>query len=206
MKIYSDFAGRRTAQIAFDVIAFVMIAAWIWLGVVLYTLVMDLAVFGRQLEDAGAGFRETMIDVGENLGGVPFIGEGIRIPFDGASSAGQALQDAGQSQQDAVQALALGLGVGIAALPTLTILLLWLVPRIRFARKAGTARSLVNGGVGIDLLALRALSSQNLAVLSRLDADPVAAWRRGDEGVIRQLAQLELRSSGVRLSQEASGG
>ncbi len=201
MKIYSDFAGRRTGQIAVDVIAVVLIGAWIWLGVALYALVMNLAAFGVQMEQAGAGFRETMTDVGENLGGVPLIGDGIRIPFDGASSAGQALQEAGQSQQDAVQSLALGLGFGIAALPTLTILLLWLIPRIRFAQKAATAKSLIAGGVGIDLLALRALSNQSLAVLGRVDGDPVSAWRRGDDAVIRQLAQLELRSSGVRLAE-----
>ncbi len=34
------------------------------------------------------------------------------------------------------------------------------------------------------------------------DPDAMAAWRRGDEGVMRALAQLELKSSGVRLREE----
>lgn len=200
MKLYSDYGGRRTRQISFDVIAVVLIAGWVWLGVSLYALVMNLAAFGMQMEEAGAGFKQTMVEVGDNLGGVPLIGGGIRLPFDGASQAGAALEEAGQSQQEAVTQLATVLGVGIAALPILTILLLWLIPRLRFVRKASSAKSLVSSGDGVDLLALRALAGQKLSKLTTIDPDPVAAWRRGDREVMQQLAQLELRSSGVRLS------
>ena len=52
---------------------------------------------------------------------------------------------------------------------------------------------------GIDLLALRALATQKISALSAVDPDAMAAWRRGDERVMRSLAQLELKSSGVRL-------
>ncbi|MEP6479916.1 MAG: hypothetical protein ABJB03_11025 [Rhodoglobus sp.] len=199
MKLYSDFAARRTRQISTDILALVAIGAWVWLGITIYTLVENLAAFGVQMEQAGAGFKETMTEVGQTLGGVPVIGGGIRVPFDGASSAGQALEDAGQSQQDAVHTLALGLGIGIAVLPVIMILLLWLIPRIRFIRKAGRAKAIVNTGAGIDLLALRALATQKISALSKVDPDAMAAWRRGDEPVMKALAQLELRSSGVRL-------
>lgn len=199
MKLYSDFTPRRTRQILADLLALAAIAAWVWLGIVVYQLVENLSVFGRQMEDAGTGFKETMTEVGNTLGGVPVIGSGIRVPFDGASGAGAALESAGQSQQVAVSQLATGLGIGIAALPILTILALWLIPRVRFARRAGRAQAIVNTGAGIDLLALRALASQKISALTKVDAEPMAAWRRGDELVMRQLAQLELRSSGVRL-------
>jgi hypothetical protein len=152
------------------------------------------------MEQAGAGFKDTMVDVGENLGGVPLIGEGIRVPFDGASQAGAALETAGQDQQAAVSQLATGLGVGIAALPIVTILLFWLIPRVRFVRKAGNAKAIVESSAGIDLLALRALSNQKLATLAKIDEDAMAAWRRGDEKVMRELAALELRASGLRLA------
>jgi hypothetical protein len=200
MKLYSDFAAHRSRQVLGDVLALVAIAAWIWLGVTVHALVMQLTGFGKEMAKAGAGFRDTMTDVGDNLGGVPLIGSGIRGPFDSASSAGATLEAAGQSQQVAVANLATGLGLGIALLPALTILVFWLVPRIRFARRASRARALVTGGAGIDLLALRALSSQHAAVLTRVDPDPVGAWRRGDQNVMRSLAELELRSSGVRLT------
>jgi len=199
MKLYSDFAPRRTRQIVADIFALVAIGAWVWLGIMVFQLVENLSDFGKQMEDAGAGFRKTMTEVGSALGGVPLIGGGIRSPFDGASAAGAALESAGQSQQVAVSQLATGLGIGIAAVPILTILLLWLLPRIRFARRAGRAQAIVNTDAGIDLLALRALATQKISALTRVDAEPMAAWRRGDEAVMKQLAQLELRSSGVRM-------
>jgi len=199
MKFYSDFRARRARQITWDVIALVAIAAWVWLGVIVYKLVYGLTDFGIQMEEAGAGFRQTMTDLSTDLGNVPLIGTGIRAPFDGASDAGASLESAGQAQQDAVQNLATGLGVGIAMLPILMILLVWLVPRIRFARRAGTARSLVRGGANVDLLALRALATQRLSNLAPISDDPMAAWRRGDAEVVRALAALELRSAGVRI-------
>ena len=198
MKLYSDFAPRRTRQIVGDVLALLTIGAWIWLGVTVYQLVENLAGFGVQMEEAGAGFRQTMTEVGDNLGSVPVIGDGIRVPFDGASGAGAALEQAGQSQQDAVNQLATGLGIGIAVLPILMILVLWLVPRIRFARTASRARAIITSGAGIDLLALRALATQKISALTAIDDDAMAAWRRGDDDVMKALAQLELKSSGVR--------
>jgi hypothetical protein len=199
MKLYSDFGQRRTRQIIGDTLALIAIAAWVWLGVTVYQLIENLSAFGVQMEDAGAGFKQTMTEVGQALGGVPVIGGGIRAPFDGASEAGSALEAAGQSQQIAVNQLATGLGIGIAALPILTILLLWLIPRLRFARRASRAQAIVSTGAGIDLLALRALSSQSIVAIRSVDEDAMAAWRRGDDAVMRKLAALELRSSGVRL-------
>jgi hypothetical protein len=201
MKIYSDFAGRRTRQIIADVLALGAIGLWVWFGYTVFTLINNLAVFGVQMEDAGAGFRETMTEVGETLGGVPFIGPGIRLPFDGASAAGGSLEAAGQAQQEAVLQLATTLGIGTAALPVLTILIIWLVPRILFIRRAGRVKAIVSADAGLDLLALRALTTQKLSAITSIDADALGAWRRGEPEVVRRLAQLELKSSGVRLKE-----
>ena len=199
MKLYSDYAGHRTRQIIVDVLAAVAIAAWAWLGYTVYTLVMNLADFGVQMEESGAGFKKTMVDISENLSGIWLIGDGIKAPFDAASDAGSTLEQAGQAQQVAVQQLATGLGIGIAVLPILTILVFWLVPRIRFVRRAATATAMLKQGASIDLLALRALANQRVSALSAVDPDVAGAWRRSDPDVLRTLANLELRSSGVRL-------
>ena len=199
VKLYSDFGPRRTRQILADVISLAFIVAWIWFGATIYGLVSELGAFGAQMEDAGAGLRETMTNAGETLGGIPLIGPGIRIPFDGASGAGSALEEAGQSQQEQIQQLALTLGVGIALLPILMILALWLIPRIRFVRRAGHVKALVAAGAGTDLLALRALANRKIATIASIDVDAMAAWRRGDQVVMRKLAALELESSGIRL-------
>ena len=199
MKIYSDYAGHRTRQIIVDVLAIAAISAWAWLGYTVYTLVMNLADFGVQMEESGAGFKSTMIDISENLSQVWLIGDGIKAPFDAASDAGSTLEQAGQAQQVAVQQLATGLGIGIAVLPILTILVFWLVPRIRFARRAGSAKALAAQPASVDLLALRALAGQKLATITAVHPDAMTAWRTGDQETIRALASLELRSAGVRL-------
>lgn len=199
MKLYSDFAGQRTRQIVGDVLALAAIGLWVWFGVTVFTVVNELAVFGRQMEQAGAGFEQTMREVGDSLGGILLIGPGIRLPFDGASAAGATLEAAGQAQQDAVLQLATTLGIGTAALPVLTILIVWLVPRVRFVRRAGRSTAAVRAEAGMDLLALRALTTQKLSAIHKVDADALGAWRRGEPDVVRRLAQLELRSSGVKL-------
>ncbi len=199
MNLYSDFAPRRTRQIIADVAALIGIGAWTWLGVTVFQLVSNLSTFGVQMEDAGSGFKTTMVELGETLGGIPLIGGGVRVPFDGASEAGLALETAGQSQQVAVAQLATGLGVGISALPILTILVLWLIPRLRFAQKSSHARLMMDAPAGVDLLALRALANQKISALSTVSPNAMDAWRRGDETVMRALAQLELKSAGVKL-------
>jgi hypothetical protein len=200
MKLYSDYGAQRARQITFDLFAALNIGLWVWLGWWLYSLVMRLQAFGRQMEQAGAGFRGTMTNIGDDLGGIWVIGGSIRAPFDQASRAGGALESAGQSQQEAVHNLALGLGIGIAVLPVLTILIFWLVPRIRFAVKASKAKAMLSHENSRDLLALRALCSQKLSALAKIDDDPAGAWRREDEKVLRALASLELKSAGVRLA------
>lgn len=197
--MHSDFGRRRTWQIMADIISVVIIAGSVWVGITVYRLINELATYGRQMEDAGAKFRHTMTDLGDDLGGIPLIGPGIRTPFDGASAAGGALEQAGQSQQEVMHQLALALGIGIAVLPILLIVVVWLLTRYRFARRAGRARALVDAQAGIDLLALRALTTQKLTTIAKIDENAVAAWRRGDDAVMRQLAALELKSSGIRL-------
>jgi hypothetical protein len=202
MKIYSDFAGRRTRQIIADLAALVAIALWIWFGYTVFTLVNGLAFWGLKMEEAGSGFEGAMTEVGNTLGGIPLIGSGIRIPFDGASAAGANLEAAGVAQQEAVFQLAVTLGIGIPLLPILTILAIWLIPRIMFIRRASRAKQVVTAPAGMDLLALRALTSQKLSAIAKIDADALGAWRRGEPDVVRRLAQLELRSSGVRIRDE----
>ena len=110
-------------------------------------------------------------------------------------TAGASLEAAGVAQQDAVFQFAVTLGIGIPLLPILTILAIWLIPRIMFIRRAGRAKQVVTAAAGMDLLALRALTTQKLAAIAKIDADALGAWRRGEPDVVRRLAQLELRSS-----------
>lgn len=204
MKIYSDAPVARTAQIIADVTALAAITVFVLLGFAVHSFVLTFAAFGRQLEDAGTGFRDTMSDAAETLGNVPLIGGGVRAPFDSASDAGTVLGDAGTQQQALVAQLALVLGLVVALIPIAILVRFWLVRRLAFARAATSARSLSRADGGLELLALSTLAATTTldsahwrAVLA-IDNNPVQAWRRGDPLVIEGLANLALRKAGVR--------
>ena len=165
MKLYSDFASHRFRQIVADLVALALIAGALFLGLFVHSLVMDLAAIGAQVETAGEGFAQSMGDVGEKVSGVPLLGPGAQNLFNGAGGAGGVLADAGRTGQTAVGNLALGFGGAIALFPTALTLVLWLGPRMRFARRAGVARRLGSQAGSRNLLALRALTTHKLKSL-----------------------------------------
>lgn len=198
MQLYADHGPRRARQLTGDILAIVFIGIWIMVGVFVYQAIAAFTQLGIQMQDAGAGLKSTMVELGDTLGAVPLIGAGIRVPFDGASDAGAALEDAGQNQQDSVLATAGAVGVFVAVVPIILILLLWLLPRIRFSRRATEAKILLRTPGGADLLALRALSSRKFTELIEVSPDAASQWRAGEQGTVARLAQLQLRSLGVR--------
>ncbi|MGJ8722897.1 MAG: hypothetical protein ACSHW9_13755 [Salinibacterium amurskyense] len=202
MQLYADQPARRTRQIIADLISLGFIAVWIALGVWVYQLIAAFQELGVQMQEAGAGFESTMVELGDTLGSVPLIGSGIRAPFDGASEAGAALESAGQSQQASVEAAATVVGLFIGIVPVILILLVWLLPRIRFAIRAGEAKRLLATPGGADLLALRALTTLNMTKLARVSEAPAAEWRAGNSATVARLAQLQLAELGLRSSLE----
>ena len=65
------------------------------------------------------------------------------------------------------------------------------------ANAVGTRRVL-DAAPDLELFALRAMANQPMPRLARISPDPVGAWRRGEPDVVRALATLELRDSGLR--------
>ncbi len=198
MKLYADTPARRTRQIVSDVWMLFWIVLWIWIGVKIDDLVMNLAVPGRKLAEAGDGFEGGLLDAGDKVADVPLIGENIRTPFEKASEAGGALRGAGEAQVDAVDKLATFLGVTIAVMPILILLVLWAPIRIRFIRQATSAQKFIDAAPDLDLFALRALARQPMTELARVHDDPSGMWRAKDPAVVRALAALELKETGLR--------
>lgn len=203
MTLYSDFARRRTLQVIADCVAVLGIVGSVVLGVTLHGAILALQEVGTRLADAGSSFESTMSEISERLGQVPLIGTGIRAPFDEASGAGGTLQEVGLAQQQATQQLAVGVGLAVAIIPIVAILLLWLVPRIRFARRAGWALAASATPAGIDLLASRALATRRLPDILKAHPDAAGGWRRDDPDAVRALARLELRACGLRADRAA---
>ncbi|MDO9590684.1 MAG: hypothetical protein Q7J04_06025, partial [Microcella sp.] len=94
----------------------------------------------------------------------------------------------------------------VALVPLLLITLVWLVPRVRFARRSGRMRAMIARGLTVDTLAARALARAPLAQLVAVHPDPAAAWRSQHPDALRDLAAIELRRAGIRASSLGGSG
>ena len=198
MKLYSDFPARRILQIGADLLALLVVVLSVWAAVLVHDAVASLAELGRRIEDAGSGLADPMTEAGRRLGGVPFIGKGIRTPFDRAADAGRTLEEAGRTTQDAVAGTATVLAVLVVLVPVALLVWVWLRRRLRFIVRATEAASLARLDEGTEILALRALGSASSRRLRSVSPAPLAGWRDRDPRIVHGLAALELRTAGVR--------
>ena len=198
MTWYSDIPGRRARQLAGDVWLVMWSLLWIWAGMRLYDLVMNLATPGLAIADGATDLAGNISEAGDSISEVPLVGETLSSPFDGMSGAALAIADAGQATADAVNLLARFLSISLTFLAITSFAVVWIPIRIAFIRRATAARRFVDANEDLDLFALRAMARQPLHVLARISDDPAGAWRRGDRAIIDALADLELKEEGIR--------
>ena len=197
MKIYADAPVRRSLQISGDVLLAIWVYLWVQTALVVRDATLSLAGPGEQISAAGGGLAEQLRDAGRTVGDVPLVGDEVRAPFDGAGGAADRIAAAGDAQVEAVQTLAFWLGLAVGAIPVLIALAVYLPLRWRFIREATAGSRFVDSTDDLDLFALRAMARQPLHRLARISDDPAGAWRRGEPEVVRDLAALELRDSGL---------
>jgi hypothetical protein len=198
MRPYARTPWRAVRQVVADLLAVGLVVAAVRLARVLHDLILRLAEPGRQLARTGEDLAANLHQAAERVGGLPLVGDDVRGPLDRAGQAAGTLVRAGQEQQAVVGQLATLVAVLVVAFPVLVLLVTWLPLRLRFARRAGAAQRFLDSGADLDLFALRAMANQPLPVLARISDDPTGAWRRGDPAVVRALAEIELRSVGLR--------
>ena len=198
MKLYSDLPGRRTVQVLCDVGIVLWVYLWVRIAQRVHEAALTLAEPGRQLQSAGSGFRSRMTQAGDSVDGLPLLDGRVAEPFRQAAGVGAEFESAGRDLVAAVERFALVLAVTTAVAPILLVLGVWLVQRVRFVRQATAAQRFVDADPDLDLFALRAMANQPMHRLARISPDPAGAWRRGEGDVVRALAVLELRESGLR--------
>lgn len=197
MQIYAAAPLVRTRQLTADVTVLAAVVGFAVLGAVVAGGIRTLAEFGRDVEQAGSGFRTTMTDAAAALGGLPLVGGAASAPFASASSAGEALEAAGRDQQNLVSQIALATGLLVALVPIALIVWFWLARRLTFVRQARRASALAASAGGRELLAVRALLSAAPSEVLAIGPDPAGAWRAGDRRVVDALVSLALRDAGV---------
>lgn len=198
MKLYADRAASRLRQVVTDVLVVVWVYAWIRLGKALFDLIQKLSVPGQKLEGAGNGLADNLGHIGDRIHDVPGVGNAVAAPFGQAAQAARSLATAGHDQQQIVGELAWALTLMLLAVPLGLVLFVWLPLRVRWMRRASSAARLRGVSAGRDLLALRALATQPLGKLTKLDPNIATAWRRGDPEAVESLARLQLRTLGLR--------
>jgi hypothetical protein len=195
VKLYAETAGLRARQLLGDLATLAWTAAWVAAGLTLYRLVERLAVPGARVEQAGSDFAGDVAEIQQRIGRVPVVGDQLQGPFGRLAGTGRTLAEAGATQQEVVHQLALWLGVVVAAVPVVTLLLVWLPRRVAWAREAGAASRLRMDGADLELFAIRAVANRPLRQLHRVTPDPAGALRAGE---YEALADLELRALGLR--------
>jgi hypothetical protein len=198
VKVYSDVGAQRFGQVLGDLLLLGWIGFCTALGLVVFRITNALGYPGRKAAEAGDGLAEDLRRMSEPIGKVPAVGDQLRAPVDGAAGAAARLAEAGRDQAHAVEQLAYLLAGVTIGLPVLFAVLIWLPRRIRFSRRATAAQKFVDNEADLDLFALRAMANQPMHRLAKISDDPVTAWREGDTAVIAQLADLELRSTGIK--------
>lgn len=194
MKVYAEVPAVRARQLALDAGVAIWTILWVRAGMALHDLVARMTEPGVAIERAGGRFARNLAEVADTIGGVPVVGGALRAPFSTAADAGRMLESAGQTQQEAVMALALWLGVIVAAFPILLVVATWLPRRVRWIRDATVAADLRDAAVDLRLFAHRAIANRSLRLLRSATADPGRALAEGDFEV---LAAVELRSLGL---------
>ena len=87
MVLYAAAPLHRTRQVAADVLVLVAVYAAVRAGQAVHTAVLRLAEPGRQLESAGRDIGTSLHDAAAQVGGLPLVGDGVRVPLDRAASA-----------------------------------------------------------------------------------------------------------------------
>jgi hypothetical protein len=198
MKLYSDIPARRLAQVVADVGIVVWVVLWVRVAQRVHDTTMELAGPGRDLAGAGSSFRGTMTSAGDGVDDLPLLEDRVATPFRSAAEVGSEIEQVGNDLVTAVERVALLLALTTALVPILIVGVFWLVLRLRFIRRAGAAQRFIDADPDLDLFALRAMANQPMPRLARVSDDPAGAWRRGETDVIRALALLELKESGLR--------
>ena len=194
MKLYAESPAMRSRQLVRDGLVLGWVLLWIALGATVYQVVAAVsepaAAIGRGGERLAASFDE----IGDDIDSVPVVGGSLEGPFRSAAEAGRDLQAEAEQQRDAIRAAAL-LVSSLTALAAISVILVpYLAARLRWAREAGAAAALRDGGVDLRLFAFRAVANRPLRELRRVVPDPSAALAEGDYDA---LAGLELRRLGL---------
>ena len=176
-KFYADAPVRRLVQILFDLLLLAIAALAWWLGSRMSDGVLKARDGARSLGSGAGGLSNNLTSTADTLRGLPFVGDKAAAPLQEAASSARDLSQSGNDLADGLQLTANLLLPAIGLAGTSIMLLLWLMTRGRFVRKASRVAQLSDFPEGQKILALEAKMSL-----------PVKQWRgRSEEEIVGML-------------------
>lgn len=202
---YAQRRGRMLRQLAVDAFMIGWVVLWWFLGRATQRTVDAIATPARTSGNAARQLADQIRQGADQTGQIPGIGGELRKPFDAVAGSLQGVISAADEQVASIERAGLLLGWLVFLIPVLILVVIWLPARVRFFLRARAAQRFLDSDADLDLFALRAMVVQPMHVIAKISDDPVAAWRRGDRGVIDALAAVELRRSGLNPPPVRSG-
>lgn len=185
-------------QVVADAVVLAWGIVWFVIGRVVDGAVRSFAAPARRTAEEAAAAAAQFRAGGQQAGSVPGVGDGLSRPFDEAATTMDGIAATARELAGTIELAATLGGLAVFIVPVLLAVGLWLPRRLAHLRRTRSARDLATTEAGLDLLALRALATQPVGQLRGITNDPVQAWRDGDLLVVSSLADLELRSLGLR--------
>ncbi|OYO22157.1 hypothetical protein CGZ93_09690 [Enemella dayhoffiae] len=202
MAFYARPSWKLTRQVASDVFMVFWAVGWFLVSRGVHAVVSAAAEPARQTAAAATRVRDGFVSAAQSTGGVPVAGSELRKPFDTAATSMDDIITSANNQASAIEQLATVVALLVVLIPVAVLVAVWLPGRLRFHRASSAARRFIDNDADVDLFALRAMANQPMHELARISDDPVGEWRAGNTEVIRDLADLELRGSGLRLPKD----
>jgi len=171
---------------------------WIFLAVKLRGLIRLIAVPAEKARDGALDMSQSLYNSANSLHGIPVLGDVL-------NSFGTALNGLAVTAQQFVSFINISsivVATLVFAIAFGLYLWKWVPWRFQFVREATAGRKLLPADAADRLFALRAMANAPMHELVKITRDPMGAWQRGDEAVIRKLADLELARDGLKLPRQ----
>jgi hypothetical protein len=203
LKFWSEVRSARLREMTADVATWAWVALWATIGWWIFEAVAGYAEAGRVLASGGTGIQAAGVDLGNALGGLPIVGQGIHdLAINAFRTAGEPLISVGSDLEGLIVLIARLLGVLVVAvmlIPWLSRYVPWRARRLTDLRAGHRAiRRAPTDVSDVDvqrLLASRALHRLTYTELLSETRDPFGDFIKGR---YERLARAELASVGLR--------
>jgi hypothetical protein len=203
MTFWSEVPAARARELLADIGTWVWVGLWSVIGWRLYATIAGFAEIGRTVGRGGTNIEAAGRQVGEFLGGLPLVGEGVRgLTEQAFGAAGEPFVFVGGELEELFLLIAALLGVlvmGVALVPWLMRYVPWRARRLAELRDARRALRVAPRNVPAPdierLLATRAIHRLPYGELLSHSPDPLGDFVSGRYD---RLARAELESVGLR--------